>query len=97
MIVVGVLALALLRRWHGEERYPANDKALPDGEKGELVLTSLTKEALPGTAHSMRRMEELTGRSDDMLIIRGVNVPPSQIEELILRQPEFSAQSTCSG
>ena len=72
----------------------------PDGEKGELVFTSLTKEALPmiryrtrdltrllpGTARTMRRMEKITGRSDDMLIIRGVNVFPTQIEELILRQ-----------
>jgi phenylacetate-CoA ligase len=74
---------------------------LPDGEKGELVFTSLSKEALPviryrtrdltrllpGTARTMRRMEKITGRSDDMLIIRGVNVFPSQIEELILKQP----------
>jgi phenylacetate-CoA ligase len=80
---------------------PASGKVLPDGEKGELVLTSLTKEALPviryrtrdltrllpGTARSMRRIEKITGRSDDMLIIRGVNVFPSQIEELVLKQP----------
>jgi phenylacetate-CoA ligase len=73
---------------------------VPDGEFGELVFTSLTKEALPivryrtrdltrvlpGTARTMRRIEKITGRSDDMLIIRGVNVFPSQIEELILRQ-----------
>ena len=72
---------------------------LPDGEKGELVFTSLTKEALPiiryrtrdltrllpPTARTMRRMEKITGRSDDMLIIRGVNVFPTQIEELILQ------------
>jgi phenylacetate-CoA ligase len=78
---------------------PQSGKVLPDGEKGELVLTSLTKEALPvvryrtrdltrllpGTARTMRRMEKITGRSDDMLIIRGVNVFPSQIEELILK------------
>ena len=77
---------------------PATGEVLPDGERGELVLTSLTKEAmpviryrtrdltrlLPGTARSMRRMEKITGRSDDMLIIRGVNLFPSQIEELIL-------------
>ena len=83
---------------------PASGAALPDGEKGELVLTSLTKEALPviryrtrdltrllpGTARTMRRMEKITGRSDDMLIIRGVNVFPSQIEELILKQPSLS-------
>jgi phenylacetate-CoA ligase len=80
---------------------PESGKVLPEGEKGELVLTSLTKEALPviryrtrdltrllpGTARTMRRIEKITGRSDDMLIIRGVNVFPSQIEELILRQP----------
>ena len=83
---------------------PASGKPLADGEKGELVLTSLTKEALPviryrtrdltrllpGTARSMRRMERISGRSDDMLIIRGVNVFPSQIEELILKQPGLS-------
>ena len=73
---------------------------LPDGEKGELVFTSLTKEALPiiryrtrdltrllpPTARAMRRMEKITGRSDDMMIIRGVNVFPTQIEELILQR-----------
>jgi len=83
---------------------PASGEPLRDGEKGELVFTSLTKEALPvvrfrtrdltrllpGTARTMRRMEKITGRSDDMLIIRGVNVFPSQIEELILKQPELS-------
>ena len=83
---------------------PASGAPLPDGEKGELVFTSLTKEALPviryrtrdltrllpGTARTMRRMEKITGRSDDMLIIRGVNVFPSQIEELILKQPSLS-------
>ncbi len=72
---------------------------LPDGEEGELVFTSLIKEAmpiiryrtrdltrlLPGTARSMRRMDKITGRSDDMMIIRGVNVFPSQIEEMILK------------
>jgi phenylacetate-CoA ligase len=80
---------------------PSSGQVLPEGEKGELVLTSLTKEALPviryrtrdltrllpGTARTMRRIEKITGRSDDMLIIRGVNVFPSQIEELILKQP----------
>ena len=80
---------------------PQSGAVLPDGEKGELVLTSLTKEALPviryrtrdltrllpGTARTMRRMEKITGRSDDMLIIRGVNLFPSQIEELVLKQP----------
>ncbi|HEX2649400.1 MAG TPA: phenylacetate--CoA ligase PaaK [Burkholderiales bacterium] len=83
---------------------PATGRVLPEGEKGELVLTSLTKEALPviryrtrdltrllpPTARSMRRMEKITGRSDDMLIIRGVNVFPSQVEELILKQPGLS-------
>ena len=80
---------------------PATGAALPEGEKGELVFTSLTKEAmpiiryrtrdltrlLPGTARTMRRIEKITGRSDDMMIIRGVNVFPTQIEELILRDP----------
>ena len=83
---------------------PATGRVLPDGEQGELVFTSLTKEALPviryrtrdltrllpGTARTMRRMEKITGRSDDMMIIRGVNVFPTQVEELILRQPELS-------
>jgi phenylacetate-CoA ligase len=77
---------------------PDTGAALPDGEFGELVLTSLTKEAfpviryrtrdltrlLPGTARSMRRMEKVTGRSDDMMIIRGVNVFPTQIEEILI-------------
>ena len=80
---------------------PESGKVLAQGEKGELVFTSLTKEAmpiiryrtrdltrlLPGTARSMRRIEKITGRSDDMMIIRGVNVFPTQIEELILRDP----------
>ncbi|WP_028228034.1 phenylacetate--CoA ligase PaaK [Paraburkholderia ferrariae] len=80
---------------------PETGEVLPDGEFGELVFTSLTKEALPivryrtrdltrllpGTARTMRRMEKITGRSDDMLIIRGVNVFPTQIEELLLKQP----------
>jgi phenylacetate-CoA ligase len=80
---------------------PESGRVLPDGEKGELVITTLTKEALPviryrtrdltrllpGTARTMRRIEKITGRSDDMLIIRGVNVFPSQIEELILKTP----------
>jgi phenylacetate-CoA ligase len=78
---------------------PETGKVLPDGEKGELVFTSLTKEAfpviryrtrdltrlLPGTARpSMRRMEKVSGRSDDMIILRGVNVFPTQIEEVLL-------------
>ena len=83
---------------------PVTGEVLPDGEQGELVFTSLTKEALPviryrtrdltrllpPTARSMRRMGKITGRSDDMLIIRGVNVFPSQIEELILKTPHLS-------
>jgi phenylacetate-CoA ligase len=83
---------------------PATGAVLPDGAVGELVLTTLTKEALPviryrtrdltrllpGTARSMRRMEKITGRSDDMLIIRGVNLFPSQVEELILKEPALS-------
>jgi phenylacetate-CoA ligase len=83
---------------------PESGRVLPEGEKGELVFTSLTKEALPmiryrtrdltrllpPSARSMRRIEKITGRSDDMLIIRGVNVFPTQIEELILRQPELT-------
>jgi len=78
---------------------PVTGAVLPEGEKGELVFTSLTKEALPivryrtrdltrllpPTARSMRRIEKITGRSDDMMIIRGVNVFPTQIEELILK------------
>ncbi|MCT4556719.1 MAG: phenylacetate--CoA ligase [Pelagimonas sp.] len=77
---------------------PETGKVLPDGEMGELVFTSLTKEAfpiiryrtrdltrlLPGTARSMRRMEKVTGRSDDMIILRGVNVFPTQIEEQLM-------------
>ena len=78
---------------------PESGQVLPDGELGELVFTSLTKEALPiiryrtrdltrllpGTARTMRRMEKITGRSDDMIILRGVNVFPTQIEEQILK------------
>jgi phenylacetate-CoA ligase len=83
---------------------PETGAVLPDGEKGELVFTSLSKEAmpviryrtrdltrlLPGTARSMRRMEKITGRSDDMLIVRGVNLFPTQIEEQVLRCPGLS-------
>jgi phenylacetate-CoA ligase len=79
---------------------PETGRVLPDGERGELVFTSLTKEALPviryrtrdltrllpPTARSMRRIEKITGRSDDMLIIRGVNLFPTQVEELILKE-----------
>jgi phenylacetate-CoA ligase len=88
---------------------PLNDSVLPDGEKGELVFTSLTKQALPviryrtrdltrllpGTARPMRRMEKITGRSDDLMIVRGVNVFPTQIEELILRVPGLSPHFLC--
>jgi len=84
---------------------PETGAVLSDGEKGELVFTSLTKEAmpiiryrtrdltrlLPGTARSMRRMEKVTGRSDDMMIIRGVNVFPTQIEEMLLSLDALSA------
>ncbi len=83
---------------------PVSGKVLPDGEAGELVFTSLAKEAmpviryrtrdltrlLPGTARTMRRIEKITGRCDDMLIVRGVNVFPTQIEELILAQDDLS-------
>lgn len=82
---------------------PVTGEVLPDGEMGELVFTSLSKEALPmiryrtrdltrllpGTARTMRRMDKITGRSDDMLIIRGVNVFPTQIEEQILKLPSL--------
>jgi phenylacetate-CoA ligase len=83
---------------------PETGAVLPEGERGELVFTSLTKEAmpviryrtrdltrlLPGTARTMRRVEKITGRSDDMIILRGVNLFPSRIEELILRIPGLS-------
>ncbi|MFF5174612.1 phenylacetate--CoA ligase PaaK [Micromonospora sp. NPDC000089] len=88
---------------------PVTGAVLPDGERGELVLTSLTKEAmpvvryrtrdltrlLPGTARPMRRIEKITGRTDDMMIVRGVNVFPTQIEELILRTPQLSPHFQC--
>jgi phenylacetate-CoA ligase len=88
---------------------PLTDEVLPDGAKGELVFTSLSKQAtpvvryrtrdltrlLPGTARPMRRMEKVTGRSDDMIILRGVNLFPTQIEELILRTPELSPHFQC--
>ena len=79
--------------------HPDTGEPVGDGELGELVFTSLTKEAmpimLPGTARTMRRMEKITGRSDDMMIVRGVNVFPTQIEELILRQSALSAHYQC--
>lgn len=89
---------------------PNTGEVLPDGSFGELVFTSLTKEALPivryrtrdltrllpGTARpAFRRMEKITGRSDDMMIIRGVNVFPSQIEELILKHAELAPHYQC--
>ncbi|HVU91134.1 MAG TPA: AMP-binding protein, partial [Jatrophihabitans sp.] len=88
---------------------PVTGQVLPDGEPGELVLTSLTKQALPvvryrtrdltrllpGTARPMRRMEKITGRSDDMIILRGVNLFPTQLEELILRVPVLSPHFQC--
>jgi phenylacetate-CoA ligase len=83
---------------------PVSGEVLEDGEVGELVLTSLSKEAfpviryrthdrtrlLPPTSRSMRRLDRINGRTDDMLIIRGVNLFPSQIEELILKQRVFA-------
>lgn len=80
---------------------PITGEVLPEGEEGELVFTSLTKEAmpviryrtrdltrlLPGTTRVFRRMEKVTGRSDDMIILRGVNLFPTQIEEIVLRTP----------
>ncbi|MCX5231708.1 phenylacetate--CoA ligase PaaK [Streptomyces sp. NBC_00233] len=83
---------------------PFTGEVLPDGEEGELVFTSLTKEAmpivryrtrdltrlLPGTARVFRRMEKVTGRSDDMIILRGVNLFPTQIEEIVLRTPALA-------
>ncbi|GAA2351679.1 phenylacetate--CoA ligase [Saccharopolyspora halophila] len=83
---------------------PFTEEVLPDGTEGELVFTSLTKEALPiiryrtrdltkllpGTARPMRRMAKVTGRSDDMIILRGVNVYPTQIEEVVLRTEGLS-------
>ncbi|MDO8605700.1 MAG: phenylacetate--CoA ligase PaaK [Phaeospirillum sp.] len=94
---------------------PQTGEVLPDGSMGELVFTSLSKEALPiiryrtrdltqllpGTARSMRRMGKITGRSDDMLIIRGVNVFPTQVEELILKDfrlaPHYQLEVTRDG
>lgn len=88
---------------------PVTGEVLPDGEEGELVLTSLTKQAmpvlryrtrdltrlLPGTARTMRRIEKITGRTDDMIILRGVNLFPTQIEELILQTPALSPHFQC--
>ena len=88
---------------------PVTGKPLPDGELGELVFTSLTKQAmpiiryrtgdltrlLPGTTRTMRRIQKITGRTDDMMIIRGVNVYPTQIEELLLQQPALAPHFQC--
>ena len=88
---------------------PETGEVLPEGEFGELVFTSLTKQALPivryrtrdltrllpGSARTMRRMEKITGRSDDMMIVRGVNVFPTQIEELILQRPNLAPHYVC--
>ncbi|WP_262694729.1 phenylacetate--CoA ligase PaaK [Kordiimonas aquimaris] len=88
---------------------PETGEVLPDGEEGELVFTSLTKEAfpiiryrtrdltrlLPGTAYNMRRMARIRGRSDDMMIIRGVNVFPTQIEDLICANPKLAPHYYC--
>ncbi|GIF72499.1 phenylacetate--CoA ligase PaaK [Asanoa siamensis] len=88
---------------------PVTGAVLPDGSFGELVFTSLTKQAmpviryrtrdltrlLPGTARPMRRMAKITGRTDDMMIVRGVNLFPTQIEELILGTPELSPHFQC--
>jgi len=85
---------------------PETGAVLPDGEQGELVFTTLTKEALPviryrtrdltrllpPTARSFRRIAKITGRSDDMLIVRGVNVFPTQIEEIVLQNERLSGQ-----
>ncbi len=88
---------------------PTTGEVLPDGEEGELVLTSLTKEAmpvlryrtrdltrlLPGSMRPMRRIEKITGRTDDMIILRGVNLFPTQIEELVLGVPELTPHFQC--
>lgn len=88
---------------------PITEELLPDGEQGELVFTSLSRQAmpviryrtrdltrlLPGTARPMRRIEKITGRSDDMIILRGVNLFPTQIEELILRTPALTPHFQC--
>ncbi len=90
--------------FYPETIHPESGEVLPDGAPGELVSTSLTKEALPliryrtrdltglppPTARAMRRIEKIAGRSDDMLIIRGVNLFPTAIEELILAHPARS-------
>ena len=88
---------------------PVTGDVLPDGERGELVFTTLTKQAMPvvryrtrdltrlmpGTARTMRRMEKITGRTDDMIILRGVNLFPTQIEELVLGMDALSPHFQC--
>ena len=88
---------------------PVTLDPVTDGQPGELVFTSLTKHAmpiiryrtrdltrlLPGTARTMRRIERITGRTDDMIILRGVNLFPTQIEELILRVPALAPHFQC--
>ena len=88
---------------------PVTGEVLPDGEEGELVFTTLTKQAmpviryrtrdltrlLPGTARTMRRIEKITGRTDDMIILRGVNLFPTQIEEIVLGMPALSPHFQC--
>ena len=88
---------------------PVSGAVLPDGEEGELVFTTLTKQAmpviryrtrdltrlLPGTARTMRRIEKITGRTDDMIILRGVNLFPTQIEEIVLGMPALSPHFQC--
>ncbi len=88
---------------------PVTLQPVPEGEEGELVFTSLTKQAmpiiryrtrdltrlLPGTARTMRRIEKITGRTDDMIILRGVNLFPTQVEELILQLPPLSPHFQC--
>ena len=88
---------------------PVTGQPLPDGQIGELVFTSLTKQAmpiiryrtgdltrlLPGTARTMRRIQKITGRTDDMMIVRGVNVFPTQIEELLLQESALAPHFQC--
>jgi phenylacetate-CoA ligase len=89
---------------------PLTDEPVPDGEMGELVFTSLSKQAmpvvryrtrdltrlLPGTARpGMRRMQKVTGRTDDMMIVRGVNVFPTQVEEVVLATPGLTPYFQC--
>ncbi len=88
---------------------PVTGQPLPDGQLGELVFTSLTKQAmpviryrtgdltrlLPGTARTMRRIQKITGRTDDMMIVRGVNVFPTQIEELLLQERALAPHFQC--